>query len=144
MKCSLTSQPEMSMIQLVSVKLLLVGTKQTIQNNQTNIMKIMITTDGDHLLLKNERYYKWWEDSKNNTWDSTKDNLGIANNIEDIIDLNMKTSKISISVNITKMQIKDRGMESIANKEEIDNKEIIITNALIDQKTQFLQDWEMR
>jgi hypothetical protein len=42
------------------------------------------------------------------------------------------------------MQIKDRGMESIANKEEIDNKEIIITNALIDQKTQFLQDWEMR
>ena len=43
---------------------------------------------------------------------------------------------MNISVNTTKMQIKDRDIEGIDNKEE--TKEIIITNALIDQKTLFL------
>ena len=137
MKCCLTSQPEMSMIQHVSVRVILVGTEQqTIQNSLTNIMKVIIQTDGDHLLLKSERYCKWWEGTKNNIWGSTKDNLGIVNSIEGIIDLNRKTWKMNISVNTTKMQIKDRDIEGIDNKEE--TKEINITNALIDQKTLFL------
>jgi len=38
------------------------------------------------------------------------------------------------------MQIKDRDIESIVNREEINNKEIIITNGLIDQKILFLPE----
>lgn len=42
------------------------------------------------------------------------------------------------------MHIIDRDKEVKGDKEEIPIKEIIITNALIDQKTQFLQELEMR